>query len=84
MYDIVDVTTYDSAEPEFIKVYRNAPYSMTGTFPGYIPAPPEHFVAVEDTVPEYEETLWTLPWDIPAAPAPPRGFEKLPTAEMFS
>jgi hypothetical protein len=64
-----------------VDVHRNYPYTITSSVtPNWLP----RTTVFEDPVPEYEETLWALPWDIPVAPSPPRGFEKLPTPEMFS
>ena len=88
--EFIDVTTFDSIKPEYITVpnygsmeyYKNAPYSITSSVGRREPLP---IIAEEDeTWPVFvEEPLWTLPWAVPTAPNPPRGFENLPTAAMF-
>jgi hypothetical protein len=82
---MIDVTTFNSTQREFIEVpeygpveiYRNAPFSITTT------AIPLQKVVYEEEISVEAEPLGTLPWDAPAPPTPPRGFENLPTAEMF-
>jgi len=81
---LIDVTTYDSQQREFIEVpdhgpveiFRNAPFSITTTAVSGLP------LANTDTwMPALpEEPLESLPWDAPTPPTPPRGFENLPAS----
>jgi len=84
---LIDVTTYDSQQQEFIEVpdhgtvaiYRNAPFSMTSSA-AFVPAlvTPDEAVATDESS-LGNELVGVLPWDAPEPPAPPRGFENLPT-----
>jgi len=83
---LIDVTSFDSKQREFIEVpnhgtveiFRNAPFSIT-TSAAWPPVGKSLVYIDTYEVDLPDEPVETLPWDTPTPPAPPRGFENLPT-----